>query len=453
MMGLPDMIRPVLPSSTLLSPVINCREKGRERESLKEVARFLGKKEREVREASLKAQECRRQWEASWRWGDHKKKGLKVGVLGHAYILQDPYGGRGMVQKIVKQGGRPIMPENLSDREIDIACRELSKRPYWILAKRIMGCALSLLHSGEVAGFVYITSFGCGPDALVADIISRYSARKGKPFLLLTLDEHTGEAGLVTRVEAFMDMLWRREGKTYEDHLSPHGVFVGGVGNPVFPVGPSGGGTAPITKRTLQLGSRYAPEGACLPLKINLGNFIEAQELGADTVVMAGGVGPCRIGYYSQVQREILQDLGYNLEMLVFEPPDVHWREVWEKVKKINPKPLLPTLRAIWLAWKKACALDALEEKLHWLRPRELNRGEGDALFSRFLKEIEEAEEVREVKGITERYLKQYGSDPPEGWKRAFSKGGHSGGDIYRPGARGQYESGKATGLPGGGSG
>jgi len=102
MMGLPDMIRPVLPSSTLLSPVINCREKGRERESLKEVARFLGKKEREVREASLKAQEYRRQWEASWRWGDHKKKGLKVGVLGHAYILQDPYGGRGMVQKIVE---------------------------------------------------------------------------------------------------------------------------------------------------------------------------------------------------------------------------------------------------------------------------------------------------------------------------------------------------------------
>jgi len=46
------------------------------------------------------------------------------------------------------------------------------------------------------------------------------------------------------------------------------------------------------------------------------------------------------------------------------------------------------------------------------LRPRELNRGEGDALFSRFLKEIEEAEEVREVKGITERYLNKWIRSP-----------------------------------------
>jgi len=48
----------------------------------------------------------------------------------------------------------------------------------------------------------------------------------------------------------------------------------------------------PITKRTLELGVKYSPEFACLPLKINVGNFIEALEQGADTVLMAGGWDP-----------------------------------------------------------------------------------------------------------------------------------------------------------------
>ncbi|MBC7335927.1 MAG: CoA protein activase, partial [Clostridia bacterium] len=70
----------------------------------------------------------------------------------------------------------------------------------------------------------------------------------------------------------------------------------------------------PCTKRTLSLGTQHSPEFACLPLKINIGNYLEAAELGAEVVVMAGGVGPCRFGYYAQIQREILKDLGYNLE-------------------------------------------------------------------------------------------------------------------------------------------
>ncbi len=51
------------------------------------------------------------------------------------------------------------------------------------------------------------------------------------------------------------------------------------------------------SKRTLQLGTRLSPESACLPLKLNLGNYIEAVNEGADTIVITGGVGPCRFCY------------------------------------------------------------------------------------------------------------------------------------------------------------
>ena len=53
----------------------------------------------------------------------------------------------------------------------------------------------------------------------------------------------------------------------------------------------------PITQKTLELGVRHSPEFACFPLKLNVGNFIEAADLGADTILMAGGGGPGRLWY------------------------------------------------------------------------------------------------------------------------------------------------------------
>ena len=75
------------------------------------------------------------------------------------------------------------------------------------------------------------------------------------------------------------------------------------------------------SKRTLEIGTRYVPECACLPLKITLGNLLEAKQLGADTVLMAGGCGPCRFGYYCEMHREILYDLGTNMKVFTLEPP------------------------------------------------------------------------------------------------------------------------------------
>ncbi|PRR74724.1 acyl-CoA dehydratase activase-related protein [Neomoorella humiferrea] len=156
----------------------------------------------------------------------------------------------------------------------------------------------------------------------------------------------------------------------------------------------------PCTRRTLELGVRHAPESACLPLKVNLGNFLEAKELGADTIVMAGGVGPCRIGYYAQVQREILRDIGCEYEMVVFEPPDVHFSEVLEKVKYLNRRPWQEGLRGVMLAWQKACALDYLEQRVQHLRPREAQPGRVDAVFQRALRELAAAASRREIKRI-----------------------------------------------------
>jgi len=70
----------------------------------------------------------------------------------------------------------------------------------------------------------------------------------------------------------------------------------------------------PITKKTLDLGSRYSPDFVCVPFKYNLGNFIEALDNGANILVQAGG--GCRYRYYGEIQQQILKDLGYDFEFI-----------------------------------------------------------------------------------------------------------------------------------------
>lgn len=69
----------------------------------------------------------------------------------------------------------------------------------------------------------------------------------------------------------------------------------------------------PITKNTIELGSKYSPDFVCIPFKYNLGNFIESLEINkADILIQAGG--GCRYGYYAEVQETILRDLGYDFK-------------------------------------------------------------------------------------------------------------------------------------------
>ena len=45
----------------------------------------------------------------------------------------------------------------------------------------------------------------------MVESITRKAKSAGKPLLSLTIDEHTGEAGFITRLEAFIDMLFRKK--------------------------------------------------------------------------------------------------------------------------------------------------------------------------------------------------------------------------------------------------
>jgi len=153
----------------------------------------------------------------------------------------------------------------------------------------------------------------------------------------------------------------------------------------------------PITKKTLTIGVQMGPEFACFPLKVNLGNFVEALELGADSIVMAGGIGPCRFGYYAQVQKKILEDYGYKFDMYILnQNPKV----IINKIREIAGLriTLWDMIREFSFGWKKLRATEEMEILAHKIRPYELKRRDTTKAYRKALKLIDDAETDKEVK-------------------------------------------------------
>lgn len=140
------------------------------------------------------------------------RQGRPVAVIGHPYNLYDSCLNLGLLQQLQQRGYQVYTPEMLPDRVIDRANRQLRKPLFWSLGRRVMGGALHFSERADIRGIIHLSSFGCGLESLVADMAERAARRFGKPYMLLTLDEHSGEAGVLTRLEAFLDMLeWREE--------------------------------------------------------------------------------------------------------------------------------------------------------------------------------------------------------------------------------------------------
>ena len=148
----------------------------------------------------------------------------------------------------------------------------------------------------------------------------------------------------------------------------------------------------PITRKTINLGTRHGPEFACYPLKLGVGNFIEAMEMGADTLVMGGGIGPCRFGYYAQVQHDILKSLGYKFRMLVVEPPLGHARQVVALAREFKgERSWLAVIAAGRLALAKLHACDQLHRASLRLRPRAKDKADFARLYRQALTDIDDA--------------------------------------------------------------
>lgn len=144
---------------------------------------------------------------------------INIALAGHPYNIYDNYINMNVVKKLNKLGVGVTTEEYFDDDIIDIQVKSLYKKPFWTFARKNYGFTVNASNEKILDGIIYISSFNCGIDSvtleLIKDKIGDY------PFLTLKVDEHTGEAGLDTRIEAFVDMLERRS--LIENNIPSHG--------------------------------------------------------------------------------------------------------------------------------------------------------------------------------------------------------------------------------------
>jgi predicted nucleotide-binding protein (sugar kinase/HSP70/actin superfamily) len=207
--GLPDMLRSNIPKLPKLIDInVNFRKDWR---NLYQAITTVGKMLQVGPAASLYA------WQRAWRSGQQqtwqpivKSNSLSIGLIGHPYIIYDRQISMNVLDKLQYLGINVVTPDMVDADQARKAAAILDKKIFWCYCSHLAGAAFSLMQPARVDGVIFMTSFSCGPDSLIGEVIKQHAQSLNVPFMLLTVDEHTSEAGFITRLEAFIDMLGRR---------------------------------------------------------------------------------------------------------------------------------------------------------------------------------------------------------------------------------------------------
>ncbi|MCG0275345.1 MAG: acyl-CoA dehydratase activase-related protein [Thermosediminibacteraceae bacterium] len=142
-----------------------------------------------------------------------KSSDIKLGVVGYPYLLYDSYVSLDLIKKLIGMGAYVVTPEMVPEEIKKRYAGKLRKMLFWTFSNSVLRTAFHFLETGCVDGIIHVTAFGCGPDFIVDKVIELEAKERKMPFLTITLDEHTGQEGINTRLEAFVDMLRRRKRK------------------------------------------------------------------------------------------------------------------------------------------------------------------------------------------------------------------------------------------------
>ncbi len=199
--------------------------------AFREVGQKLGTPEKSVKKAvkeavqfQKKATECLRKGHNFLEVVQHVKdldelletpvedKRYKVALAGFPYDVYDGYMNGNIIEKLEEYGIRPVTTDMLDPKIYKGYVKEMIKDLFWYQANAAAKGGMYYMDSKDIDGVITVSSFNCGISAIYQKLLDLYSKKTGKPLMHIVVDEQTGDAGLVTRIEAFIDLIRVRRG-------------------------------------------------------------------------------------------------------------------------------------------------------------------------------------------------------------------------------------------------
>jgi predicted nucleotide-binding protein (sugar kinase/HSP70/actin superfamily) len=298
----------------------------------------FGAGRRQVERAAGAAEEAQRGFEQALR--DEGRRILPrlpegrqaLVILGRPYNFGDRELNLGLVEKLIDLGVQPIPLDFLALKEKMGEIHRDYDMMYWPNGQKILAAARVVAESDRLHA-VYLSNFRCGPDSFLLHYVRE--EMRGKPYLQLEVDEHSADAGLITRCEAFLDSL---RGKVKVDRAPARRSLAPATASPsagrtlYFPYMCDTAHLVAAASRAcgmdaavlpmqdgqdLEWGRRYTSSRECFPMICTTGSFLrKLAEPGVDpakvSFFMPSHSGPCRFGQYRKLQRIILENLGFR---------------------------------------------------------------------------------------------------------------------------------------------
>ncbi len=270
----------------------------------------------------------------------------RIGIVlfGRPYNAFAREANKGIPHKFASRGYTLIPVDFLDLRGVDP-----HERMYWSMGQIILKGAEVVKRHPQLYG-TYITNFSCGPDSFIVGFFRNIMGMK--PSLTLELDNHTADAGLETRIEAFLDIvaryrgISRREFRRGFDAVADARMIDGrftvttsagealSLDNKrvrlIFPSMSAWGVRAlatacrhmgintealpPMTEEDLKRGKGSTLCKECLPMQLTTGallNYLERRPKDEVTVYfMPTSEGPCRFGQYREFMKNLVRTRG-----------------------------------------------------------------------------------------------------------------------------------------------
>ncbi len=167
------------------------------------------------------------------------------------------------------------------------------------------------------------------------------------------------------------------------------------------------------SNKTLEIGVKNSIEGICLPYKLNLANYIQALESGANTLMMFQAPGSCRFGNYTKMAQKTLKKMGYKFDMVVFDMYQSKMKQTLRALYHVTRcKNPFKYIRGFGISFAKLLAIDLAEKLTFKTRPRELKKGDAQNCYMKCLDMIDKENSLFKVWFLRSKITNEFGKIP-----------------------------------------